>query len=115
MTTSSTFKALANFVKRAFPVSFRRRKRLPWKTMNSLLNLGVGYNNSRLKALVLRISDWQRSKLVPTIIAYIERIYKSNKLGGFRSEGTGKSKGEEKSEPMIPRLLNHFNLALLSH
>src|SRR5205809_3958828 len=112
MTTSSTFKALANFAKRAFPVSFRRRKRLPWKTMNSLLNLGVEYNNSRLKELVLRISYWQRSKLVPTIRAYIERIYGSTKLGGFRIEGTGKSKREEKSKPRIPRLLNSFKLSL---
>src|SRR5437667_8070072 len=39
MTTSSTFKALANFAKRAFLGRFQPRKRLLWKRINILSNL----------------------------------------------------------------------------
>ena len=111
MTMSSTFKALANFVKRAFLRHFQLRKRLLWKKINILLNLKIECSNSSQKAQVIKISTERKTKSVATMTAYGEQPDRIIKPGGFRIEGTGKSGLKGKRKPKISRLLNSFKLS----
>src|SRR5437667_8073924 len=112
MTTSSTFKALANSAKRAFLGRFQPRKRLLWKGINILLNLKIGCSNSSRKAKAIKISAEPKTKSVATMTVYGEQVDRITKPGGFRTEGTGKSEYKEKNKLKISRLLNLFKLSL---
>jgi DNA gyrase/topoisomerase IV subunit A len=112
MTTSSTFKALANFAKRAFLGHFQLRKRQLWKRINILSNLKIGCSNSSQKAQVIETSAEPKTRSVATMTVYEEQADRIIKTGGFRTEGTGKSEHKEKNRLKISRLLNLFKLSL---